>query len=418
VHSPDSRDPENTSRPAILFVVGTRPEAIKMLPVIMAFRDRGQFRPVVVSTGQHTRLVRDVLRLGAITPDIEFPEVAGERTLNALFAHVTKCMDEYLRTAFPADQNDPAFPVATFVHGDTTSAAAAALASFQAQIPVAHVEAGLRTNDTGSPFPEELNRQLIGRIATTHFAPTPTNLDNLLREGVPEDRVIVTGNTSIDALMWVSSLRLPYSDPRLAMAVETADYGTPVIVVTAHRRESWGAGLENIGRGIRRIAELHPHAQIVLPLHPNPIVSDTLGGILDGLPNVLLTEPLDYAEFARLLGRATLVVTDSGGVQEEAPALGVPVLVMRETTERVEGVVAGTLELVGTDPDAIVAAASRLLNDRDLYLERTKRANPYGDGRAAWRIAEAWENRVFGDALPKPAGGRATAGDLVEAPAA
>jgi len=383
------------TRPTVLLIVGTRPEAIKMLPVIMAFRDRGRFTPVVVSTGQHARMVREVLALGGIRPDVEFDELTGRRSLNGLFAHVTGEMDAWLRSTFGDAPGAAGFPVAALVHGDTTSAAAAAVACFHAQIPVAHVEAGLRTGDTSSPFPEEMNRRLIGRIAAMHFAPTTTNLDNLLREGVTPDRVVVTGNTAIDALMWVSRLHVPYSDEHVAAATEVERTDAPVIVVTAHRRESWGEGLVNIGRGIRRIAELYPHARIVLPLHPNPAVSETLGGILSGVPNVLLTAPLDYAEFARLLGRASLVITDSGGVQEEAPALGVPVLVTRETTERIEGVVAGTLELVGTDPDAIVAAARRLLDDAELYAERTRRVNPYGDGTAAQRIAEACEHALL-----------------------
>ncbi|AYG04169.1 non-hydrolyzing UDP-N-acetylglucosamine 2-epimerase [Gryllotalpicola protaetiae] len=396
---------ENAARwgalgPVVLFIVGTRPEAIKMLPVITAFRERRRSRVVVVSTGQHAGLVREVLALGGIRPDVEFPELATGRTLNAMFAHVTKCMDDYLRTTFPSEPGHPDFPVAALVHGDTTSAAAAALACFQSHIPIGHVEAGLRTGDTLSPFPEELNRQLIARIATAHFAPTAVNFENLVREGVPMSRIFVTGNTAIDALLSVAALRTPYSDPRLEELDATAT--GPIVVVTAHRRESWGDGLRSIATGVRELAELYPHARIVVPLHPNPSVRATLSEILAGIPNVLLTEPLEYAQFARLLGRATVVVTDSGGIQEEAPALGVPVIVTRETTERTEGIDAGTLELVGTDAARIVAAVRRLLDDADEYRYRSTRANPYGDGHAAERIALASEHIVFGTELPQP----------------
>lgn len=372
-----------------------------MLPVIMAFRQRGRCRVVVISTGQHAELVRQVLGLGGIEPDVEFPELTGERRLNVLFAHVAHCMDDYVQRQFGTDTDHPDFPVAALVHGDTTSASAAALACFQLHIPVAHIEAGLRTNDTLSPFPEELNRQLIARIATVHFTPTTSNFENLVREGVPVSSIFVTGNTAIDALMWVAALPTPFTHPRLK-ALDAKNRDARVVVVTAHRRENWGQGLRNIAAGVRELARKYPAVRFVVPLHPNPAVRQVIGQALEDLPNVILTKPLDYAEFARLLSRATAAITDSGGIQEEAPALGVPVVVTRETTERSEGVEAGTLELVGTDPDRIVEAVSRLLDDDLERRRRTARPNPYGDGLAAQRIARVCEHIIFDTELPLP----------------
>lgn len=391
VGGPDRSGP---SPAPVLFVIGTRPEAIKMLPVILAFQERPGMRPVVVSTGQHPELVREVLAAGGLTPDVEFGVPLAGRSLNELTAHVTTAMEAYVRETYGIDPSVAGYPVATFVHGDTTTAAAAALASFHMRIPVAHVEAGLRTHDTGSPFPEELNRQLIGRIATIHFAPTTRNLENLIREGVAASQVYVTGNTAIDALLWARSLHVPYDQPALASLED--DDETRVVTITAHRRESWGEGLRGIATAVRRLALRYPDTRFVLPVHPNPVVRDTLLGELAGQANVLLAEPMGYAAFARLLARSTVAITDSGGIQEEAPALGVPVVVTREVTERQEGVVAGTLELVGTDPDRIVAAVRRLLDDPAEHARRSRLPNPYGDGRAARRIALASETFAFG----------------------
>ena len=388
----------------VLFVVGTRPEAIKMVPVILAFRKRARIPSVIVSTGQHAALVRQVLGLADLAPDVELPPRPGGG-LNQLMSHVTTEFDGFVRGAYGDDPDAPGYPRAVFVHGDTTSAAAAALASFHLQIPVAHVEAGLRTGDTSSPFPEELNRQLISRVATVHFSPTNTNVENLLREGVPASGIHVTGNTAIDALLWARGLSVSYGQAALADLED--DEETAVVTVTAHRRENWGEGLRGIAEGVRRLATAHPDVRFVVPLHPNPTVREVLAGELSALANVALVEPMEYAAFARLLARSTAVLTDSGGIQEEAPALGIPVVVTRESTERVEGIAAGTLELVGTDPERIVAAVSRLLDDPSEHARRTRLPNPYGDGAAADRIALITERLLGGTGmswlpLPEP----------------
>jgi len=265
-----------------------------------------------------------------------------------------------------------------------------------------HVEAGLRTSNTLSPFPEELNRQIISRIASFHLAPTFRNRQNLVREGIPGERIFVSGNTAIDALRRAAEKRVPYGAPELEDLEE--DEETPVVVVTAHRRENWGTGLQRIAAAVDTLAERYPGVRFVLPLHPNPAVGETLRPILEGRENVALVAPMEYLAFARLLYRATLAISDSGGVQEEAPAVGTPVLVTRETTERQEGVDAGTLLLVGTDHDRIVAEASRLLDDPDALAEMVARPNPYGDGHAAERIARAFEHIAFGGPEPVPYG--------------
>jgi UDP-N-acetylglucosamine 2-epimerase (non-hydrolysing) len=284
------------------------------------------------------------------------------------------------------------------VHGDTSSALGAAIAAFHLRIPVVHVEAGLRAG-TGNrtPFPEELNRRLIARIASLHLAPTTTNQENLVRENIPIKQVFVTGNTAIDALRWASELDVPFVDPAVKAAYES---DRRIVLVTAHRRENWGEGLRGIGEGVARLATAHPDVTFVLPLHPNPSVQQSLRPLLSERDNVVLSEPMGYAEFARLLARCELVITDSGGIQEEAPALGKPVLVVRETSERVEGIEAGTLALVGTDPEKIYTAAHRLLTDGEAYAAMSQAPNPYGDGQAAARIVAALEHLRFGGAPP------------------
>lgn len=389
-------------------VVGTRPEAIKMLPLIVALRDSAAFRPVVVSTGQHAELVADVLAIGGVAPDVTFPLPQGPRSLNALFAHVLERMELFLEERFgpalvPADAPyREGYPTACFVHGDTTSAAAGALAAFHRHLPVVHVEAGLRTSDTLSPFPEELNRQLISRIAALHLAPTIRNKANLVGEGIDFGRIYISGNTAIDALRMAAARRLPYSDPRLA-ELEDPD-GPPVIVVTAHRRENWGDPLVRIADAVATIAEARPQIRVVVAVHPNPAVAGTLRGRLGDIPNVILVPPMGYEEFARLLERATLAITDSGGIQEEAPSLATPVICVRETTERQEGVDAGTVELVGSDTSRIVAATLLLLDDPTELARRRARSNPYGDGEASARIVRALENVVFDTPPPAPFG--------------
>ncbi|MEV7963540.1 non-hydrolyzing UDP-N-acetylglucosamine 2-epimerase [Oerskovia paurometabola] len=396
------------STPRVLVVVGTRPEAIKMLPVVQALREHERIEQVVVATGQHPGLVADVLRLAGVEVDADLAIGRPGITLNELFAEVLERLERFCAERFGPPSSSVVgrdidrYPFACLVHGDTTTAAAAALAAFHLRIPVGHVEAGMRTSSTLSPFPEELNRQLIARIASFHLAPTDVAKGNLVAEGIDIQRVFVTGNTAIDALQLAADLCPPYGVPQLADLED--DSTTRVVVVTAHRRESWGEGLERVGLAIARLAGEYPDVRFVLPLHPNPAVAGTLRPLLEDVPNVDLVAPMGYSAFARLLGRADIAITDSGGIQEEAPALGTAVLVTRESTERTEGVDAGTLELVGTDPDRIVAAARRLLDDRAYFLEVTHRTNPYGDGHAARRIVEAMDHLLFDDPAPVPYG--------------
>lgn len=393
----------------VLIVIGTRPEAIKLLPLILAFQQSGTIEPVVVSSGQHSVLVREVLGLAGAEPTVNLGAATPGNTLNELFASVMTKLEKYVIDTYgnPSDQVDRFsprprnFPVACFVHGDT-STAAAALAAFHLRIPIARVEAGLRTSDTLSPLPEEANRQLVSRLTTFHFAPTFRNKGNLVREGVPYGRIFVCGNTAIDALQWAASLKEPYGDPALH-DLET-DESQRVIVVTAHRRENWGAGLERIGAAVATLAERYPDVRFVVPLHPNPRVQSTLRPLLDHFDNVSLIAPMKYTAFARLLQRAHLAITDSGGIQEKAPSLHTPVVVVRETTERQEGVDGGTLELVGTDTNRIIAAATRLLEDPVAYRAMSTRPNPYGDGNAAQRIVPASKYIAFGGDAPPPYG--------------
>lgn len=401
-----------SERTRVLVVIGTRPEAIKMIPVIRALQESGTFRPVVISTGQHTELVDDLIRSVGMRVDANLRASApinGVRpSLNEMFARVMVGIhrvwsNKQLPEEYRADgRRGVDGAVACLVHGDTSSAAAAALAAFNLQIPVVHVEAGLRTSNLLSPFPEEGNRQLISRIAALHLAPTTDNKMNLVREGVDYDRVIVTGNTSIDMLQWAAD-----QDGGFGAGLDDleTDPLRPIVLVTAHRRENWGAGLTNIAAAIRRLSKVYPHAQFVVPMHPNPVARQPLIDALSDRANVRLVEPRDYADFARLMAAARLIITDSGGVQEEAPALGTPVLVARDSTERGEGVQAGTLVLVGTDTDRIIEEASLLLDDDIEYAKRTARANPYGDGRASERIVQALEHILRSGPAPQELSG-------------
>jgi len=377
----------------ILVLIGTRPEAIKMFPVVHALKRSDWFEPVVVTTGQHPDLVKPILELAGIEPDLDLGVGHPGLTLNELVGRVIERLDGFCRERFGATGaavatrtaiRDDGFPGGTFVHGDTSSAVAAALASFHLKIPVGHVEAGLRTGTTLTPFPEELNRQLISRIAAFHLAPTTTNRQNLVREGVPDEQIFVTGNTGIDALRFAAAQDVPFDDPAVTAAVAAENY----VVVTAHRRENWNGGLARIAEAIGLLADSRPDTRFVIPLHPNPLVRAELGEPLANRANVVRSEPLTYAQFARLMANAAVILTDSGGIQEEAPALGVPVLVARESTERGEGVVAGTLKLVGTDPAAIVDEVGNVLADPGEHRVDPE-DNPYGDGHAAERIAAA-----------------------------
>lgn len=388
-------------------VVGTRPEAIKLVPIITELRKSECYDPIVVSTGQHNRLVEYIFELADIRPDVTLWAGSQRARLNERVASVMQRFEDFCVERFELEPDrfptaddvlNGHHPAAVLVHGDTSSAMAAAISAFHLRIPVMHVEAGLRTGGVNlTPYPEELNRRVISTIATMHFAPTSANLENLVRENVSAQRVFVTGNTGIDALLWASGMELQFANPELQALHDGA---SRIVVVTAHRRENWGDGLRGIATGIARLAREHRDVNFVLPVHPNPRVREVLTERLAGSENVLLTEPLGYATFARLLRRAHLVITDSGGIQEEAPSLGKPVLVTREITERIEGLEAGTLRLVGTDPDHIFAEGARLLGDPVAYGEMAAAPNPYGDGLAAQRIVAALEHMLRGGEPP------------------
>jgi UDP-N-acetylglucosamine 2-epimerase (non-hydrolysing) len=364
-------------RPRIMTVYGTRPEAIKCAPLVKAIEASDDLDGVVVVTGQHREMLDQVNALFEITPDHDLDVMSHGQTLAQIFSRVLDGLDPILAAERPD---------AVVVQGDTTTSTAAALAAFYRQIPVVHLEAGLRSGDLASPFPEEANRKLTSQIAALHLAPTETSRENLLREGVADGDVVVTGNTVIDALLTAVQRQVPFTDPALERAV--AD-GRRLLLVTTHRRESWGDAMQGVGRAVARLAREHDDLLVVLPAHRNPVVREAILPALDGLPNVLVTEPLPYGEFARLMAEAHVILSDSGGVQEEAPSLGTPVLVMRDTTERPEAVAAGTVRLVGTDEETIVAEVTTLLRDASAHAAMATAENPYGDGTAAPRSLAA-----------------------------
>ncbi|MEQ4208148.1 UDP-N-acetylglucosamine 2-epimerase (non-hydrolyzing) [Actinopolymorpha sp. B9G3] len=364
----------------VMVVYGTRPEAIKLAPLISALRSSAVVEPVVAVTGQHRELLHQVHALFGITPDHDLTILTEGQTLTDITQRALTGLTPVIRHVEPD---------AVVVQGDTTTCFAGALAAFYAQVPVVHVEAGLRTHDRYAPFPEEMNRRLTTQLTHLHLAPTATNRAHLLSAGVGEDSVVVTGNTVIDALIEIAGRQLPYADRKVAEVVAS---GRRVIVVTAHRRESWGAPLRSAAGAVADTARTHRDIEIVVPLHPNPAVRRVVEDELAGRPNVHLVEPLPYADFARLLRDCHLVLTDSGGIQEEAPSLGRPVLVLRDTTERVEAVEAGTVRLVGTDRGTVHTALTQLLDDDRAYEAMASARNPYGDGKAAARSAAAIED--------------------------
>ncbi len=370
----------------ILVIFGTRPEAIKMAPVIRRLKQTEGIETRVCVTAQHRQMLDQVLDLFAITPDFDLDIMTPGQDLTDITAAILLA----LRGILTADPHDR-----LLVHGDTTTTMAAALAGFYARVPVAHVEAGLRTGNPLAPWPEEMNRSLVGRLADLHFAPTETARHALLAEGVAPDRILVTGNTVIDALLDITA-RFD-ADPTLDAAMRARfpflDPARKLILVTGHRRENFGQGFENICTALRRIAQ-QSEAQIVYPVHLNPNVQEPVRRLLGHIPTIHLVEPQDYLPFVWLMRQAHLILTDSGGVQEEAPSLGIPVLVMRETTERPEAVEAGTVRLVGTDADKIHAEAMHLLTDRRAHEAMAHALNPYGDGHAAERIAQALSDRL------------------------
>jgi UDP-N-acetylglucosamine 2-epimerase (non-hydrolysing) len=364
----------------VMVVFGTRPEAIKMAPVVLALRAVERIEVLVTVTAQHRRMLDQVLELFDIVPDDDLDIMQPGQTLPGLFGRMLTGMSALLEHRRPD---------LILVHGDTSTTFAAALAAFYARIPVWHVEAGLRTGDMQAPWPEEANRRLTAPLSSRHFAPTERARQNLLAEGIADHTIHVTGNTVIDALLQVEA-RLEH-DPMLRDAVaaqlpKAAD-GKHHILVTGHRRENFGAGFEELCGGLRRLA-LRGDTEIFYPVHLNPSVQEPVNRILGGLSSVHLLPPLDYLPFVEMMRRSSLIITDSGGIQEEAPSLGKPVLVMRETTERPEAVESGTVRLVGTSSNRIYDEASRLLDDPQAYQSMSRAHNPYGDGCAAQRIAE------------------------------
>ena len=374
---PPERRHDGTPRRRIMVIYGTRPEAVKVAPLILSLTKSALFVPLVGVTAQHRSMLDQVNAVFGITPDFDLDIHQPGQTLTDITTRALRGVQELLAEHHPD---------AVVVQGDTTTVFAAALAAFYEKIPVIHLEAGLRTGDAYSPYPEEINRRLATRLSALHLAPTATSRSNLLAENVAPESIVVTGNTVIDALLWTVGRQRDYGDPALADLDRTS---APVLLVTAHRRESWGAPMQAIGRALARIARAHPDLQIVFPIHRNPLVRDAIMPVISGLPNVTVTEPLPYGGFARLMNRAHVILTDSGGVQEEGPSLGKPVLVMRDTTERPEAVQAGTVRLVGTDEDLIVSSVSLLLTDGGLYASMANAVNPYGDGHAAGRSVAA-----------------------------
>ncbi|MEE8731855.1 MAG: UDP-N-acetylglucosamine 2-epimerase (non-hydrolyzing) [Rahnella inusitata] len=369
----------------VLTIFGTRPEAIKMAPLVHALSQDAAFESRVCVTAQHREMLDQVLRLFEITPDYDLDIMKPGQGLTEITCRILAGLKPVL---------DDFKPDVVLVHGDTTTTLSASLAAFYHQIPVGHVEAGLRTGDLSSPWPEEANRLLTGHLATWHFAPTENARANLLKENIPGQGIYVTGNTVIDALLWV---RDRFSGDtslaqQLAASYPFLDADKKLILVTGHRRESFGDGFERICSALADIARQHPDVQIVYPVHLNPNVSEPVNRILHGIDNIVLIDPQDYLPFVYLMDKAYLILTDSGGVQEEAPSLGKPVLVMRETTERPEAVDAKTVILVGTDPARIVEEVNRLLTDENEYNSMSRAHNPYGDGHACHHILEALKN--------------------------
>jgi len=365
-----------------LCVFGTRPEAIKMAPLALALAADDRFDAKVCVTGQHREMLDQVLDLFAIQPDFDLNIMKPGQDLT----DVTTAILQGMKAVFSAFKPD-----IVLVHGDTATTFGATLAAYYQQIPVAHVEAGLRTGNLYSPWPEEANRKLTGVLAKLHFAPTETSQANLLREGIDPNNIIVTGNTVIDALLDVVK-RLDLEKALRAKAASPTAFlesSRKLILVTGHRRESFGGGFERICQALMEVAQQHSDVDVVYPVHLNPNVREPVNRLLTGIDNVHLIEPLDYLPFVHLMSRAHIILTDSGGIQEEAPSLGKPVLVMRDTTERPEAVAAGTVKLVGTDVANIVRELNRLLVDQDAYQAMSYAHNPYGDGQACQRILEA-----------------------------
>lgn len=370
-------------------IYGTRPEAIKMAPIVKALQESEHFECIVTVTGQHREMLDQVNDLFGIKPDHDLNIIQPRQTLNGVMTRTIEGLDKL----FEEDKPD-----AVIVQGDTTTSTAGAIAAFYRGIPVVHAEAGLRSFDIFSPFPEEANRKMTSQIASLHLAPTSTSRANLEREAIDPKTITVTGNTVIDALLNVVEKKVPYSEPVLE---EIEASGKKIVLITTHRRENQGEAMRGVGRALGRLADENPDVVFVLPAHKNPVVREAVLPFLEGKANVTVTEPLAYGEFTRMLAAANVILTDSGGVQEEAPSLGKPVLVMRENTERPEALEAGTVKLIGTDEERIFSEVSALLHDAAAYEAMANAVNPYGDGKAAARtVAAIAELLGVGERLP------------------
>lgn len=359
----------------VMTIFGTRPEAIKMAPVVKELLKRPEIEVKVCLTAQHREMLDQVVDLFALPVDYDLDVMESGQSLYDITARVLRRLEEVLRKEKPDY---------VLVHGDTTTTFTAALAAFYQQIKVAHVEAGLRTGNLASPFPEEANRQLTGILADLHFAPTETAKNNLIRENKKKENIFVVGNTVIDALLSTVKENYRFADKE----IEDIEEHKRVILVTTHRRENLGAPMHHVYKALRRLVETVPHTEVVFPVHRNPLVREAVEEELKGVPGIHLVEPMEYEPFTNLMARSSIVLTDSGGIQEEAPSLGKPVLVLRDTTERPEAVEAGTVKLVGTNENLIYDTAYRLLTDSSAYGAMAEAVNPYGDGKAAQRIAE------------------------------
>ena len=359
----------------VMLVFGTRPEAIKMCPLVNELKSRKSIQTIVCVTGQHRQMLDQVLETFQVVPDYDLSIMKQRQTLFDVTTNILNGIKEVLETEKPD---------VVLVHGDTSTTFVTALACFYLQIPVGHVEAGLRTYNIYSPYPEEFNRQAVGIISQYNFAPTERSKDNLLKEGKNPDSIYVTGNTAIDALK--TTVREEYTHPELEWAK-----GSRLIMITAHRRENLGEPMQHMFRAIRRVMDEHPDVKAIYPIHMNPAVRETADSILGGYDRIHIIEPLEVLDFHNFLAKSYMILTDSGGIQEEAPSLGKPVLVMRDTTERPEGIAAGTLKLVGTDEETIYNSFKLLLENAEEYDKMSKASNPYGDGFASQRIADSLE---------------------------
>ncbi|WP_440220153.1 non-hydrolyzing UDP-N-acetylglucosamine 2-epimerase [Dietzia sp. MNB45] len=373
---PTVRQPADRCK-RVMVVYGTRPEAIKVAPIIAELESANNLEVTAIVTGQHREMLDQVNKVFGISPLEDLDLHSTGQGLNDLAARIFASVHPVYRKYEPD---------AVVVQGDTTTVMAAAVAAFYDQIPVVHVEAGLRSHDLFSPFPEEANRKIVSQIASLHLSPTPISRQNLIDEAIDPRDIVVTGNTVIDALIHTVRQEVQWTDSAISAAVES---GRRILLVTTHRRENWGGAMVSVGRALRRISDAYPEDIIILPAHRNPIVREAILPALDGCTNVITTEPLAYPEFTRLLASSHIVLTDSGGVQEEAPSLSKPVLVMRENTERPEAVAAGTVKLIGTAEDRIVSEVSNLKDSPADYALMARAANPYGDGQAASRSVAA-----------------------------